>query len=216
VYGAGFDWIAMSETASKTENNTTAPPAAVADVRASETKPAEPAAVDTAIVPEPVISLTAEEVSGLRASAARAGENWNSYLRAVADLENYKKRAVREKQDAARAANEALLSRLIPVLDHFDMALAAANIASGPAVDSLKTGVAMVGSQLRSILAEAGLEEIDATGQTFDPQCHEAVSHQESAEVAEGSVLQQLRKGYRFHDRLLRPATVIVAKKPAA
>ncbi len=175
------------------------------DAPASEKLPVEPAAF-----------LTAEEVSELRVSAAKAEEHWNSYLRAVADLENYKKRAAREKQDAARAASEALLSRLIPVLDHFDMALAAANSTSGPAAESLKTGVAMVGSQLRSILAEAGLEEIDAAGQTFDPKCHEAVSHQESGEVAEGGVLQQLRKGYRFRDRLLRPATVVVAKKPAA
>jgi molecular chaperone GrpE len=68
---------------------------------------------------------------------------------------------------------------------------------------------------LKSTLTDAGLEEVDATGKPFDPNIHEAVSQQESAEVAEGIVLQQLRKGYKLRDRLLRPATVIVAKAPA-
>ena len=74
----------------------------------------------------------------------------------------------------------------------------------------------MIQQQLKSVLTETGLEEIDAAGKLFDPNFHEAVSEQESADVAEGHVLQQLRKGYKFKDRLLRPATVVVAKKPAA
>jgi len=73
----------------------------------------------------------------------------------------------------------------------------------------------MIHSQLKTTLAEAGLEEVDATGKPFDPNFHEAVSQQESTEVAEDNVLQQLRKGYKLRDRLLRPATVIVARKPA-
>ena len=74
----------------------------------------------------------------------------------------------------------------------------------------------MIHSQFRAALTEAGLEELDASGKAFDPNWQEAVSHQESADVAEGQVLQQLRKGYKFRDRLVRPATVIVAKQPAA
>ena len=74
----------------------------------------------------------------------------------------------------------------------------------------------MIHSQLRNALTESGLEEIDAAQQIFDPNWHEAVSHQESAEVPDGQVLQQLRKGYKLRDRLIRPATVIVAKKSAA
>lgn len=72
----------------------------------------------------------------------------------------------------------------------------------------------MIHSQLKSALIESGLEEIDATDKAFDPNFHEAVSQQESAEVPEGHILQQLRKGYKLRDRLIRPATVIVAKKP--
>jgi molecular chaperone GrpE len=74
----------------------------------------------------------------------------------------------------------------------------------------------MIQQQLRNALTETGLEEIDAAGKPFDPNFHEAVSQQESADVAEDHVLQQLRKGYKFKERLLRPATVVVAKKPAA
>jgi molecular chaperone GrpE len=102
------------------------------------------------------------------------------------------------------------------VLDNFEMALAAAQNAKGDKLESLQSGVTMIQQQLRAALTETGLEEIDATGKPFDPNFHEAVSEQESTDIAEGNVLQQLRKGYKHKDRLLRPATVIVAKKPAA
>jgi len=73
----------------------------------------------------------------------------------------------------------------------------------------------MIFQQLKKALTEFGLEEVDAAGQKFDPNLHEAVSQQETPDVPEGEVLQQLRKGYKLRDRLLRPATVVVAKKPA-
>ena len=123
------------------------------------------------------------------------------------------KRAAREKQEAIKFANEALLRKLIPVLDHFDMALSAAQ--SAHAVQSLQSGIQMVYQQLKGALLESGLEELDATGKPFDPNLHEAVSQKETAEAPEGQVVQQLRKGYKLRDRLLRPAAVIVAKAPA-
>jgi molecular chaperone GrpE len=95
------------------------------------------------------------------------------------------------------------------------MALGAVQSNSVAGAQSLQAGIAMIQSQLKSVLIEAGVEEVDATGKPFDPAMHEAVSQQESAEVAEGHVLQQLRKGYKLRERLLRPATVVVAKKPA-
>jgi molecular chaperone GrpE len=95
------------------------------------------------------------------------------------------------------------------------MALAAAS-SDGAAAQSLQAGVNMIYNQLKSALADAGLEEIDARGKAFDPNLHEAVSQQENAEMAEGSVTQQIRKGYKFRNRLVRPAGVIVSKKPAA
>lgn len=164
--------------------------------------------------------LSEENLRELLSQAAKADEYRDQLLRTAADLDNYKKRAAREKQEAIKFANESLLAKLIPVLDNFDMALAAVSSAQGEtaqtaSTDSLQQGVSMIQQQLRQALADAGLEEINATGQPFDPNYHEAVSQQESAEVPEGHVLQQLRKGFKLRERLLRPATVIVAKTPA-
>src|SRR5437867_8064587 len=161
-------------------------------------------------------ALAAREIDELKARAAMAYEHWDRLLRATADLENFKKRAAREKQEAIKFANEGLLVKLLPALDNFDMALAAADSAEGTRVDSLKTGITMVYHQLKSALAESGLEEIDAANQPFNPNLHEAVSQEESSEVPEGHVIRQLRKGYKLRDRLIRPASVVVARKPAA
>ncbi len=161
-------------------------------------------------------NITPEQLEELKQRAAKADENWERLLRSTADFDNFKKRASREKQDAIKYANEGLLQKLIPVLDNFDMAQSAAQTASTEAVQSLQTGVNMIYQQFKNLLAEAGVEEIDATGQKFDPNLHEAVSQKETDEMAEGQVVQQLRKGYKLRDRLLRPASVVVAKKPAA
>jgi molecular chaperone GrpE len=172
-----------------------------------ETKPA------VEELPAPV-ALTAAQIEELKERAAKADENWDRFLRQAADVDNYKKRAARERVEAVTFANEALLKKLIPTLDAFEMALAA--VKPGPANQSLCDGILMVSKQLKSTIAEAGLQEIDATGNMFDPAFHEAVSQQETAEVPEGRVVQQIRKGYKFHNRLIRPASVIVARKPAA
>jgi molecular chaperone GrpE len=172
------------------------------------------AVTEATAAPEP--PLTAAQIEELRAKAAKADEYWDRLLRQAADLENFKKRAARERQDAIKYANESILEKLISVMDHFDMALAAANNSQSATLDSFKTGITMIYNQLKSVLAEAGMEEIDAANKTFDPNLHEAVSLQESAEAPEGQVLQQLRKGYRLRDRLMRPAMVVVAKKPLA
>jgi molecular chaperone GrpE len=80
----------------------------------------------------------------------------------------------------------------------------------------MQAGVSMIQQQLRSVMAEAGLEEVDANGKAFDPNMHEAISQQDTNDVPEGQVVQQVRKGYKLRERLLRPASVIVARKPAA
>jgi len=158
--------------------------------------------------------ISAEDFTNLKAKAAKADENWEKYVRTSADLDNYKKRAARERTDAIKYANETLLEKLLPIVDNFEAALAAANNTSGANVESLKTGVNMIHSQLKNFLSENGIEEIDAAGKPFDPNLHEAVSQRATDEVPEGHVAQQMRKGYRFRDRLLRPAMVVVAKKP--
>ncbi len=160
--------------------------------------------------------LTSAQIEELKTRAAKAEESWDRYVRATAELDNYKKRAARERLEAIKYANESLLEKLLPVLDNFDMALAAINNPQGNSADSIKTGVQMILGQLKGVTADSGLEEIDAAGQPFNPNFHEAVSQQESATVPEGQVVQQLRKGYKLRDRLLRPASVVVSKKPAA
>jgi molecular chaperone GrpE len=161
-------------------------------------------------------SLAPEQLEELKARAAKADENWERLVRTSADFDNFKKRAARERTEAVQFANVSLIQKLLPVLDSFEMALAAAQNAKDEKSASLQAGIVMVQSQLKNILAETGLEEIDATGKPFDPAQHEAVSQQETAEVPEGQVIQQVRKGYKMRERLLRPASVIVAKKPAA
>ena len=184
----------------------------------TEKQPAEtaPPAVAEPLVVVEAATVTPEQLTELKAQAARADENWDRLLRTSADFDNFKKRAAREKQEAVKYANEGLLQKLVPVLDSLDMALAAAQTAGPDASQSLQAGVGLVCQQLKAVLAEAGLEELSAVGKLFDPNLHEALSQQETPEVPEGHVVHQARKGYRFRDRLLRPASVVVAKQPTA
>lgn len=169
--------------------------------------------------PEPVLTvdpstITAEQLDELKQRAAKADEHWDRMLRTTADFDNFRKRATREKQEAIKYANESLLTKLVTVLDNFDMAIAAAQNAQGD-VQSLQAGVSMIHNQFKAVLTDVGLEEIDASGKPFDPNFHEAVSQQETLDAPEGTVVMQLRKGFKLRDRLIRPATVIVAKQPS-
>ncbi|MBV9492502.1 MAG: nucleotide exchange factor GrpE [Verrucomicrobia bacterium] len=131
-------------------------------------------------------------------------------LRSVADLDNYRKRVAREKEDAIRYANASFLERLIPVLDNFELGLQAAKASGGGS--AVLDGMTMVHKQLQDFLASCGVETLDAQGQKFDPNLHEAIAQEENAEVEEGTVVRQVRKGFRLRDRLLRPANVVVAR----
>jgi molecular chaperone GrpE len=151
----------------------------------------------------------------LKSETEKARHYYDQWARTAADLENYKKRAARERQEAIRFANENLVEKLIPIVDNFDMAVAATS-APNASLQSVQAGVSMIYQQLKNILSEAGLEEIDASNKPFDPNWHEAVSQQTTNEAPEGQVVQQLRKGYKLRDRLIRPAGVVVAKKPSS
>ena len=134
-------------------------------------------------------------------------------LRTQADFENFRKRAAREKEDAAKYANAGFLEKLLPILDNFELGL---NAARSDAKDSpIIAGMDMVAKQLQDFLTAVGVETVKAEGEKFDPNLHEAVAQEESADVAEGVIVRQLRKGYRLRDRLLRPATVTVSKGKA-
>ena len=130
-------------------------------------------------------------------------------LRSEADLQNFRKRAAREKEDALKYANASFLERLVPILDNFDMGMSAARDERNSAI---LNGLEMVAKQFQDFLAETGVQTIDAEGRKFDPNLHEAIAQEASKDVPEGHVIRQLRKGYKLKDRLLRPANVIVSK----
>jgi molecular chaperone GrpE len=131
-------------------------------------------------------------------------------LRARADLDNFRKRSLREKEEAIRYANNGLLEKLLPVIDNFELGLEAARNATDAA--SVLQGMTMVHRQLQDFIRTQGLEEVPAEGESFDPNKHDAVSQEFSADIAEGQVIRQVRKGYKLKDRLLRAASVIVSK----
>ena len=134
-------------------------------------------------------------------------------LRSQADFENYKKRSAREKEEAIKYANSSLLERLVGILDNFELGLAAAK--EQGADSSIYSGMVLVQKQLNDLLAENGLQPIEAEGKTFDPNLHEAIAHEPSSEFPEETVVRQARRGYRYKDRLLRPAKVVVSSGPA-
>ena len=134
-------------------------------------------------------------------------------LRSRADFDNYKKRAAREKEEAIKYANSSLLERLIAIVDNFELGLSAAR---GEGEKSpIFSGMSMVLKQLTDFLAENGLQPIDAEGQKFDPNLHEAIEHEASNQVPENVVLRQTRRGYKLKDRLLRPSSVVVSSGAA-
>ena len=132
-------------------------------------------------------------------------------LRSQADFDNYKKRAAREKEDAVKYANSSLLQRLVSILDNFELGLAAAKTESEQS--PIYSGMVLVQKQLNDLLEENGLQAVEAEGKKFDPNLHEAIAH-EPSESAEETVIRQARRGYRFKDRLLRPARVVVSSGP--
>src|SRR5713101_7564133 len=132
-------------------------------------------------------------------------------LRSQADFENYKKRAAREKEEAIKYANSSLLERLVAIIDNFELGLEAAK-GEGER-SAIYSGMTLVQKQLNDFLAENGLQPIEAEGKKFDPNVHEAIAH-ESSEFPEGTVIRQTRRGYRFKDRLLRPARVVISSGP--
>lgn len=133
-------------------------------------------------------------------------------LRSQADFENYKKRAAREKEEGIKYANSSLLGKLIPILDNFELGLSAAR---GEGEKSpIFSGMSMILKQLNDFLVESGVQPIEAEGEKFDPNLHEAIAREASAEVPEGTVVRQTRRGYRLKDRLLRPSSVVVSSGP--
>jgi molecular chaperone GrpE len=176
-----------------------------------EATPTPPNAAETPAAPAPAYIVVSNELfQAALAQAAQAAELKDRLLRAQAEWDNSRKRILREKEDAVRYAGEAFLERLLPVLDNFEMGMQAAQSATD--AKAIAQGLEMVLAQFQQALRDSGVEVIDAVGHPFDPHRHEALGHHESDEHPEGHVLTQLRKGYKLKDRLLRAASVFVAK----
>jgi molecular chaperone GrpE len=153
----------------------------------------------------------AELHAELEEARAQADEHLRSWQRAAADYSNYKRRTDEERETVARFANALLIGRLLSVLDDFDRAL---EHVPDDAHEGWVDGIRLVERKLRNLLESEGVTAIDAVGQPFDPNLHEAVVHEETADSPDNQVIGELQRGYRLHDRVLRPALVRVANNP--
>jgi molecular chaperone GrpE len=150
--------------------------------------------------------------AALAAAEAKAQENWNSYTRAVAELDNYRKRMEREIDQARKFAVERFAQQLLTVADALEAGIRAGTENPGPA---LLEGAQATLRELNKAFDKAGIKVIDPKGQPFDPNWHEAMVAQESRDVPPNTVLSMVQKGYALNGRLLRPARVIVSKAAA-
>lgn len=151
---------------------------------------------------------SAQPVDEMAALQAKADENWDRYLRTAAELENVRKRASRDVENARKYALERFAKDLLGVKDSLEMGLAAADAAS---IESLLEGSTATLKLLTTTLQQFGVQEVDPAGEPFDPEQHEAISMQPAEDVEPGSVVTVVQKGYSLNGRLLRPAMVVVA-----
>ena len=182
-----------------------------ADISAENQRASDP----TAPTPEAASAPAAGPPGDALAAAKKeAADNHDRYLRLAADLENFRRRTVREKDELRQFAASRVLEDMLPALDNLTLGLAATK-APNADLKTLAGGVEMVLAQLKSALAAHGLKEISPAGQLFDPHQHEAIAHAPSADVKAEHVLTVVRTGYALNGRLLRPASVVVSSGKA-
>ena len=178
----------------------------------TDTNQANPAPAAAAAEPAPTPAAPGLEEQ-LATARKEAAANYDRYMRAVADLENYRKRIIREKDELRQFAAANVMEDMIPILDNLGLGLAAAKQQTD--VKAVADGISLVLEQFKGSLTKHGLKEINPQGQAFDPNLHDCISHQPSADVAEEKVSQVVRLGYSLNGRLLRPASVVVSSGPA-
>lgn len=155
--------------------------------------------------PEKILTLEAELIQ----AKAKANEHYEHLLRLQADFDNYRKRTQKEKAEIIKYASERIVGELLPVLDNFDRALSAAQVK--PDFSAFSQGVEMILRQLQTALSKEGLKAIEAVGQQFDPNLHDAVLRVESEEHPENTVVDELQKGYYLKEKVIRPSMVKVS-----
>ncbi len=152
-----------------------------------------------------------ELTAKLEAAEQEAGENYDRFLRISAEFENYKKRKERESADFRKYANETLVKELLPVVDNLERAMETQGDHED-AVHSVLEGVDMTLKEIFKVLEKFAVKAVDAVGNEFDPTYHQAVMQEASDTHPDNTVIKEFQKGYTIHDRLLRPAMVVVAK----
>jgi len=170
----------------------------------------EQAASPEAAAPDELATLRAQ----LAEAEARAAEAKDAQLRAVADMENTRRRLERDAANNLKFAGEKLLSELLAVADSLELGLKAAENASEGPIKAMAEGMQLTYRQLMSVFEKNGVKQLDPTGQPFNPDFHQAMSMVPSADVPPNHVLSVMQKGYSLHERLLRPAMVMVARAP--
>lgn len=145
----------------------------------------------------------------LEAQRKLADEHYQRYLRTQADFDNFRRRSRQEKEDFAKYASAKLIEQLLPIVDNFERALAASK--DNTDSEALLKGVDMIHRQLEQVLAQEGLKPIEAVGQPFNPEYHQAIMQVESEDHEEGVVLEEVQKGYILKDKVIRPAMVKVS-----
>ena len=139
-----------------------------------------------------------------------ADDNYDLYMRSLAEIENLKKRFQKDKSDLIKFSNESLIKQLLTVIDNLEKAVSASKDENS--LDAVKEGIELTLKGLMDTLEKKGLEPVEAKGKLFDPNFHEAISELEDNNAETGTVLQELQKGYTLNERLIRPAMVIVSK----
>jgi molecular chaperone GrpE len=187
---------------------------------------ADDAPLDVPVEVEPQIAHDVggeapDRVAQLEAAVAKLEQekkdNWDKYLRAAADLENHRRRAKRDLDDARAEARTRVLKEMLPVVDNMERGLThAEESAQGGDLAAIVDGIRLVLRQFLTAFERSDVTPVEAAGQPFDPNLHEAISQQETDAQPPGTVVQVLQRGYKLGDRLLRPALVVVAKAPPA
>lgn len=169
--------------------------------------------VESVAVPD---DPTAQFQADLNASKAEAAEWQDRFLRKAAEFENYRKRADREKTDSITLAKSSVLSEFLPIADACERALKSIGESKSTpgAIEQFREGVELLYKQVFETLNRAGVVPMEVEGKRFDPHMHEAFSREETLERDEDTIVRELRRGYLFKDKLLRPAQVVVAVRP--
>jgi molecular chaperone GrpE len=175
------------------------------EVTAAEQEPVNEAAAAEAQAEE----ITDQEQAELARLKTEAEENQQRFVRAQADFDNFRRRTQKEKEELAKYASMKLVTELVPVLDNFERAMA--TVPEGTETESFAKGIQMILRQLETVLTNEGLTAMEAVGQPFNPEFHQAIMQVESEEHEEGIVVEEVQKGYMLKDKVLRPAMVKVS-----